>query len=276
MPVPGVAVAIFLAGQPVYAGFSNNAGRVDPIAFLSDNETYVISVLWEAQVVNQTELYTPVSATTLALSLSVYQVNFAQALRDGNGNLLSLPPSSFQISNPNSTVTSPNPTGAYLLPAGSYTISKVIWQDVDVTPASATFDPGLGKVSLNLQVYDLVVSVVDQSGQRVPGAGVTVFFEHSPITYGITGNNGSVVFHQLAVGTYAVEVSQLARASVSAIIAGNASVRVPVQITQSTPSWAIPTLEWTILAGTILAALIGYNLTSKKRKTKRFDRSVRP
>ena len=276
VPVPGVAVAIFLAGQPIYAGFSNNAGLVDPIAFLSDNETYVISALWEAQVVNQTEPYTPMSTTTLALSLSAYQVNFAQVLRDGNGNLLSLPPSTFHISNPNGTVTSPNPTGTYLLPAGSYVISKVIWQNVDVTPTLATFDPSLGKASLNLQVYDLAVSVVDQSGQGVSGAGVTMFFEHSPITSGITGNNGSIVFHQLAVGTYAVEVSQPARASVSAIIAGNASVRVQVQITQSTPSWAIPTLEWTILAGTILAALIGYNLTSKKRKTKRFDRSMKP
>ena len=271
VPVPGVAVAIFLAGQPVYTGFSNGTGWVNPGAFLSDNRTYVIIALWEGQIVNQTAMYTPVYTTALPLHLSVYETNFAQVFRDGSGNLLSRPPSAFQLSNPNGTITSPDPSGTYLLPAGSFTVSKVIWQNIDVTPLSPTFDPSLGNALLNLQVYDLTVRVVDQNGQGVSGASVALFFEQAPFSSGITGSNGSLVFHQLPIGTYAVEVSQPVRAASSATVAGTSSVQVQVRITQSASSWAIPTLEWIILAGTILAGLIGYNLVSKKRRTKRIE-----
>ena len=272
VPVPGVAVAIFLAGQPVYTGFSNSTGWVNPGAFLSDNRTYVIIALWEGQIVNQTATYTPVYTTALPLHLSVYETNFAQVLRDGSGNLLSQPPSAFQLSNPNGTITSPDPSGTYLLPAGSFTVSKVIWQNIDVTPLSPTFDPSLGNARLNLQVYDLTVRVVDQNGQGVSGASVALFFEQAPFSSGITGSNGSLVFHQLPIGTYAVEVSQPVRAASSATVDGNLSVQVQVRITQPASSWAIPTLEWIILAGTILAGLMGYNLVSKKRRTKRIER----
>jgi hypothetical protein len=271
MPVPGVAVAIFLAGQPVYTGFSNNTGWANTVAFLSDNRTYVITALWEGQIVNQTATYTPVSTTTLPLHLSVYETNFAQVFRDGNGNPLSQSPSAFQLSNPNGTITSPDPSGTYLLPAGSYTVSKVIWQNVDVTSMSPTFDPSRGNARLDLQVYDLTVRVVDQNGQGVSGASVALFFEQAPFSSGITGSNGSLVFQQLPIGTYAVEVSQPVRAASSATVAGNSSIQVQVRITQPVASWAIPTLEWIILAGTILAGLMGYNFVSKKRRARRLD-----
>jgi hypothetical protein len=271
LPVPGVAVTIFLAGQPVYTGFSNNTGWVNSVAFLSDNKTYVITALWEGQIVNQTATYTPVSTTTLLLHLSVYETNFVQVFRDGNGTPLSQSPSAFQLSNPNGTITSPDPSGTYLLPAGSYTVSKVIWQNVDVTPRSPTFDPSRGTARLNLQVYDLTVRVVDQNGQGVSGASVALFFEQAPFSSGITGSNGSLVFQQLPIGTYAVEVSQPIRAASSATVAGNSSVQVQVRITQPVSSWAIPTLEWIILAGTILVGLMGYNFVSKKRRARRPD-----
>src|SRR6266516_4099780 len=151
VPVAGASVTLFVGAVAVYNGASDSSGFVSPQnILLRDNATYNIKAYWQGSLVNQTTNYNPTSTLTIPLHLSVYGLDFSTRFLDGTLNLLPQPPSVIQLAYPNGTSSTLDPSGAYLLPAGTYSISTVTWKGINVAASPITFNPknGLTPVSL--------------------------------------------------------------------------------------------------------------------------------
>src|SRR5207247_1472011 len=105
--------------------------------------TYTMKSYWKGSLVNQTTNYNPSSSLTIPLHLSVYRLDFSTRFLDGNVNPLPQPPSVIQLAYPNGTSSALDPSGAYLLPAGTYSISSVTWEGINVAASPITFNPKL-------------------------------------------------------------------------------------------------------------------------------------
>ncbi len=267
IPIPAASVTISNGLVPVYLGASNTTGWVNPSdIFLRDNATYQFKAYWQGSLVNQTLSYTPRSSLNIPLMLSVYRVDFSAVFRDGNGKPLPQPPSSFQLAYPNGTVTSPSPTAAYMLPVGTYSISSVLWKGVDVTPPSSTFNPKSGLPVLNLQVYDLTILVVDQNGQALSGAKITLTLGGQVLAQGTSGNDGVLVVGSLPKGQYIVQVDEQSQTVKSTLdLNQNLSSKVQVSIPQSGPTWVSQSLGWILLVGAAVGGLLGYRQFTRSR-----------
>ena len=256
VPVPGASVTIFVGSAAIYNGASDSSGSVSPqnIA-LPDTSTYTIKTFWQGSLVNQTSFF-PRSSLTISLHLSIYTVDFSKVFQDGNGIPLPQPPSSIQLSYPNGTSASLVPTGAYLLPGGTYSISTVTWKGVNVAPSPNTFNPMNGLSPVSLQIYDLTVLVVGQDGSATAGVTVTLTLAGQTIIQNTTGSNGILVLRDLPKGQYVIAVSgqsQTVRSTVD--LSQNTSSKI--QFSPAPSSWVTQSLDW-ILLGAAVGGLLGY------------------
>src|SRR5437899_10840033 len=112
----------------------------------------------------------PTSSISILLHLSVYSLDVSTRFLDVNATPLPQPPSGIQLAYPNGTSSTLDPSGAYLLPAGTYSISSVTWKGINVAASPITFNPKNGLTPDSLQIYDLTVVVVAPSGKAVSGA----------------------------------------------------------------------------------------------------------
>lgn len=265
LQVQGTIVTMFSGVVGVFAGVSNASGWVIPTGILlRDDATYAINAYWQGYQVAQTS-YTPVSSTVLALSLSVYQIDFNSIFRDGTGNLLPQPPSTFTLTYPNGTVTAQGGSPVYVLPAGNYSISGVTWRGVDVTPGVVTFNPRNGSPLLNLGIFDATILVVDQNGQALSGAQVSMSLGGSSVAQGMTGSDGVLVLDNLPKGQYIVQVSYQSQTSTSTMdLTQNLSSRVQVTLTPSS-AWVGQTLGWVLVLGAAVGGLVGYRQFTRSR-----------
>ncbi len=88
-------------------------------------------------------------------------VDFTQTFEDNSGNPLATLPSSFKLTFPNGTTSSPLAVGSYLLPSGLTEIHSIIWQGTDVTPSTPlTFNPAFGTTPIKCKVYELTVDPI--------------------------------------------------------------------------------------------------------------------
>lgn len=253
VPVPGVSVTIFAGSTAVYNGASNSSGWVSPQNIqLRDNASYNLKAFWQGSLVNQTTAYIPISSLTTTLHLSVYQFDFTKLFLDGNAKPLPQPPSSIQIAYPNGTTASLNPSGTYVLPAGTYSISSVTWKGVNVAPSPITFNPKNGIQPITLQIYDLTLTVVDQAGQPASGATVTLTLNGQTITRGTTGLNGTLVLRALPKGQYVVAVG-----GQSQTINVSQNTNSKIQFTPASGNWVTQSLGW-ILLGAAAGGMFGY------------------
>ena len=256
VPVPGASVTIFVGSAAIYNGASDSSGSVSPQNIpLQDTATYTIKTFWQGSLVNQTSFF-PRSSLTITLHLSIYQVDFSKVFQDGNGNPLPHPPSSIQLSYPNGTSTSLVPTGAYLLPGGTYSISTVTWMGVSVAPSPNTFNPMNGLSPVSLQIYDLTVLVVAQDGGATAGVTVSLTLAGETIIQNTTGSNGILVFRDLPKGQYVIVVSDQSQTVRSTVdLSQNASSKI--QFSPAPSSWVTQSLDW-ILLGAAVGGLLGY------------------
>ncbi|HZY47457.1 MAG TPA: ATPase domain-containing protein, partial [Candidatus Bathyarchaeia archaeon] len=272
VPVSGALVTVYSSGTPVFSGVSDSSGSVVPASvLLRDNVSYYVTTIWRGVLVNQTITFGLSAPTNLVLRLSIYTVNFASAFRSGSGKLLSSEPSSFMLtSHVNGSTTSPSPSGNYLLPAGTYTISSVIWNGVDVTPSGGvSFNPRSGTPAIDLAVYNLTVLAVDQNGQAIPNAQVTVTRNDQVIAQGTTGNDGSLVLGNLPVGQYVVQVKSQSQSVSSTIsLTQDTSQRVQV-VPPSSSAWLVQSWGWFVLVGAAIGSILGYRQISRSRLTSR-------
>ncbi len=264
VPVQAASVTIFAGSLAVYNGASDVSGWVSPRnILLRDNATYIIKAFLQGSLVNQTTTYNPKSSLTTALYLSVYRTDFTTIFRDGNGNPLPQPPSSMQLAYPNGTSSSLSPSGAYILPGGTYSISTVNWKGVNVAASSIVFNPKNGLPPVNLQIYDLTILVVDQNGQAVQGATVTLTLAGQTISQNTTGTNGVLILHHLPKGQYIVEVSDQSQTIRSTVdLSQNTSSKI--QFNPAPTSWVTQSLGW-ILLGAAAGSLLGYGQFYRKR-----------
>ena len=268
VPVSGALVTVYSAGNPVFSGVSNSLGQVVPSSvLLRDNVSYYVTSVWDGGLVNQTSTFGLTGPTSLTLQLSVYTINFAGSFKSSNGEPLgSLPSSFFLSSQVNGSTTNPSPSGTYLLAAGTYTVSSVIWNGVDVTPASGkSFNPRSGSPVFDLQIYDLTVLAVDQSGQAIASAQVTVTRNGQMVAQGTTRGDGSVDLGYLPVGQYVVQVNSQSDSTSSTIsLTQDANQRVQVL---PPVSWILMSWGWFVLVGAAVGSIFGYRQLSRSRLT---------
>jgi KaiC/GvpD/RAD55 family RecA-like ATPase len=257
IPVPGASVTLFVGAVAIYNGVSNSSGWVTPPnIILLDNASYSIRAYLQGTIVNQTAPYTPTSSLTIPLYLSVYQLDLSNKFLDGNSNPLPQSPSSVQLSYPNGTLGILNPAGTYLLPAGTYAISGVIWKGVNVAASSITFNPRNGLAPVSLQIYELTVSVQDQNGQPISGATVTLSLAGQVFTQNVTGNTGVLIFHSLPKGQYTVSVNSQSQ-SAKSIVNLSQNSNNNVQLSPQAGSWVTQSFVW-ILLGVAVGGAVGY------------------
>src|SRR6266704_3509679 len=202
------SLTLFVGAVAVYNGASDSLGWVSPQnILLRDNATYNIKAYWQGSLVNQTTNYNPTSSLTIPLHLTVYSLDFSTRFLDGNANPLPQPPSAIQLAYPNGTSSTLDPSLAYLLPAGTYSISSVTWKGINVAASPITFNPKNGLTPVSLQIYDLTVVVVDPSGQAISGATVALTLSGQTISQNTTGSTGVLLFHALPKGQYVVQVT---------------------------------------------------------------------
>lgn len=253
VPVSGVSVTVFAGSLPIYTGASNASGWVSPQNIqLRDNTTYSIKAFWQGSLVNQTTAYNPTSSLTTTLHLSAYQLDFSKVFLDGNGQPLPQSPSAMQMAYPNGTTSNLNPSGTYLLPAGTFSISSVMWKGVNVAASSITFNPKNGLSRVNLQIYDLTLTVLDQSGRPVPAASITLTLSGQTIAQGTTGANGTLIIHSLPMGQYLVAVGGQSQ---TINLSQNTSSKI--QFSPAPSNWVTQSLSW-ILLGAAAGGMFGY------------------
>ena len=259
VPVAGASVTLFVGAVAVYNGASDSLGWVSPQnILLRDNATYNIKAYWQGSLVNQTTNYNPTSSLTIPLHLSVYRLDFSTRFVDGNANPLPQPPSAIQLAYPNGTSSTLDPSGAYLLPAGTYSISTVTWKGINVAASPITFNPKNGLTPVSLQIYDLTIVVVDPSGQAVSGATVALTLSGQTISQNTTGNTGVLLFHALPKGQYVVQVtgqSQTIRNTLD--LSQSSTSKIQFSAAPASSSWVAQSLNW-ILLGAAVGGILGY------------------
>ncbi len=259
VPVAGASVTLFVGAVAVYNGASDSLGWVSPQnILLRDNATYNIKAYWQGSLVNQTTNYNPTSSLTIPLHLSVYSLDFSTRFVDGNANPLPQPPSAIQLAYPNGTSSTLDPSGAYLLPAGTYSISTVTWKGINVAASPITFNPKNGLTPVSLQIYDLTVVVVDPSGQAVSGATVALTLSGQTISQNTTGNTGVLLFHALPKGQYVVQVTSQSQTIRNTIdLAQSSTSKIQFSAAPASTSWVAQSLNW-ILLGAAVGGILGY------------------
>src|SRR6266571_1552858 len=259
VPVAGASVTLFVGAVAVYNGASDSSGFVSPQnILLRDNATYNIKAYWQGSLVNQTTNYNPTSSLTIPLHLSVYGLDFSTRFLDGTLNLLPQPPSAIQLAYPNGTSSTLDPSGAYLLPAGTYSISTVTWKGINVAASPITFNPKNGLTPISLQIYDLTVVVVDPSGQAVSGATVALTLSGQTISQNTTGNTGVLLFHALPKGQYVVQVTSQSQTIRNTIdLAQSSTSKIQFSAAPASTSWVAQSLNW-ILLGAAVGGILGY------------------
>jgi len=106
-------------------------------------------------------------------------IDFTEAFRDSEGNLLAALPSFFKLVFPNGTTSSPLTVGRYLLPSGLTVIQSIIWQGTEIKPKDPfIFDSIDGNPQINCSVYCLTVdpTFYDKNGSIVKPASWTIKF----------------------------------------------------------------------------------------------------
>jgi nitrous oxidase accessory protein NosD len=90
-----------------------------------------------------------------------HAIDFTQAFKDNSGNPLATLPSSFKLTFPNGTTSSPLVVGSYLIPSGLTEIHSIIWQGTDATPSTPlTFDAASGIAPIKCKIYELTVDPI--------------------------------------------------------------------------------------------------------------------
>jgi len=259
VPVPGTSVTLFVGALAVYNGASDSSGWVSPQnILLRDNATYNIKAYWQGSLVNQTSNYNPTSSLTIPLHLTVYSLDFSTRFLDGNANPLPQPPSAIQLAYPNGTSSTLDPSGIYLLPAGTYSISSITWKGVNVAASSVTFNPKNGLTPVSLQIYDLTVVVVDPNGRAVSGATVALTLSGQTISQNTTGNTGVLLFHALPKGQYVVQVtSQSQTIRNTTDLTQSSTSKIQFSAAPASTSWVAQSLNW-ILLGAAVGGVLGY------------------
>ncbi len=259
VPVAGASVTLFVGAVAVYNGASDSSGFVSPQnIILRDNATYNIKAYWQGSLVNQTTNYNPTSSLTIPLHLSVYSLDFSTRFLDGNANPLPQPPSAIQLAYPNGTSSTLDPSGAYLLPAGTYSISSVTWKGINVAASPITFNPKNGLTPVSLQIYDLTVVVVDPSGQAVSGATVALTLSGQTISQNTTGSTGVLLFHALPKGQYVVQVTSQSQTIRNTLdLSQSSTSKVQFSASPASTSWVAQSLNW-ILLGAAVGGILGY------------------
>ncbi|OLE90877.1 MAG: hypothetical protein AUF79_08035 [Crenarchaeota archaeon 13_1_20CM_2_51_8] len=266
VPVAGASVILFVGSVAVYNGASDSSGWVSPQnILLRDNATYNIKAYWQGSLVNQTTNYNPTSSLTIPLHLTVYSLDFSTRFLDGNANTLPQPPSAIQLAYPNGTSSTLDPSGSYLLPAGTYSISSVTWKGINVAASPITFNPKNGLTPISLQIYDLTVVVVDPNGQAVSGATVALTLSGQTISQNTTGNTGVLLFRALPKGQYVVQVtSQSQTIRNTTDLAQSSTSKIQFSAAPATTSWVAQSLNW-ILLGAAVGGVLGYGQFHRMR-----------
>src|SRR2546427_2862856 len=266
IPVAGASVTLFVGALAVYNGASDSSGFVSPQnIILRDNATYNIKAYWQGSLVNQTTNYNPTSSLTILLHLSVYSLDFSTPFLDGNANTLQQPPSAIQLAYPNGTSSTLDPSGAYLLPAGTYSISSVTWKGINVAASHITFNPKNGLAPVALQVYDMTLVVVDPSGQAISGATVALTLSGQTISQNTTGSTGVLLFRALPKGQYVVQVtSQSQTIRNTTDLAQSSTSKIQFSAAPATTSWVAQSLNW-ILLGAAVGGVLGYGQFHRMR-----------
>ncbi len=118
--------------------------------------------------------------------------------------------------------------------------------------SSITFNPKNGLSPVSLQIYDLTLTVVDQSGQPVSGASVTLTLNGQTVAQGTTGANGTLIIHSLPKGQYLVAVGGQSQ---TINLSQNTSSKI--QFTPAPSNWVTQSLGW-ILLGAAAGGMFGY------------------
>ena len=130
-------------------------------------------------------------------------IDFTEAFRDSEGNLLAALPSFFKLVFPNGTTSSPLTVGRYLLPSGLTVIQSIIWQGTEIKPKDPfIFDSIDGNPQINCSVYCLTVdpTFYDKNGSIVKPTSWTIKFPNG--TTKIVSSR--VTFNQTQTGEYKI------------------------------------------------------------------------
>jgi len=137
------------------------------------------------------------------LDTGSHTIDFTEAFRDSEGNLLTTLPSSFKLVLPNGTTLPPLAVGRHLLPSGLTMIQSVIWQGTEIKPKDLfIFDSIEGNPQVNCSVYTLTIdpTFYDKNGYKVKPSSWTIKFPNG--TEKLVSSK--VTFNQTQTGEYKI------------------------------------------------------------------------
>jgi hypothetical protein len=165
-----------------------------------DNGTWVLKrIIWQSTNVKPLidPTYTTTPGGTWTINCRVYWVNFTSSFLDNEGKALYINPSSFKLTFPNGTTSeSLSVEENYLIQNGTTVWSSIVWQETEVVPEGASFDPANGNPTVSCRVYSLTVDpvfydntgtvIVQPSSWSIAFPNGTIRTVSSPVTYNQT------------------------------------------------------------------------------------------
>src|SRR2546428_13030879 len=102
----------------------------------------------------------------------------------------------------------------------------------------------------------MTLVVVDQNGQAVSGAKITLTLAGQTISQNTTGNTGVLLFHALPKGQYVLEVTSQSQTIRNTLdLSQSSTSKIQFSAAPSSTSWVAQSLNW-ILLGTAVGGII--------------------
>jgi len=136
-----------------------------------------------------------------------YLVGFDVRNASGSGTVV---PSALQLQTQNQGAVGVKAPGAWLDAGTSFSISKLVWEGVDVKPVGQSLTAASPTtLTVSARVFDATLKVADYLGVPVGGAAVTVQLANGTSVARTTPSSGTVSISAIPLGNYNATVSYL-------------------------------------------------------------------
>jgi hypothetical protein len=272
-PLPGAVLTIWSGNFQVFSQVASSSGTVNGTLV---SGSYTMKVGWEGVTVYEAP-FSFVTDTNLSVKAAVYDVSIIVA--DDTGAPLS--GAVVSIIHPNGTVFAQLVTtgtdGSISLPrapAGNWSFT-VLWKTVDVFTGVVQLSSS-GPYTIKTQVYQLAVTVDDNTGHPVQGAYVVLYNSYGVVyDFKATDSSGSVTL-KVPVGTYTVEAlystTYMFTPVTSSVNKTSVAVNSSGSLTLTLASYPPPLIQTsfflvviTAIVGVAVAVVATYFIVKKRR-----------
>jgi len=197
----------------MYITFPNRthaiSSNINPINYKLMNGTYYFAVKWQnSWVYGNTSVYLDVNAPSIDLSCKVFSLQLD--FKDDDGKDLYSDPARYSLTYPNgSKIERLSSLGFGSVQNGTYTISEVIWQGVDITPVVSSIVVSSNTLwTVNCRVYDVDLKIVDRYNNPIGNSRVEAKLANGTTRVYTTNSSGFIPqISQLQTGQILISCS---------------------------------------------------------------------